>query len=235
MKIEVWSDVMCPFCYIGKRKFETALGQFDYAGDVEVIWKSYQLSPDMQTSPGKSIHQFLADHKGITLEHATEMNAQVAGFAAQAGLNFDFDRTIPANTFKAHRFAHLAKQHGLQDKAEEALFEAYFTKGENIDDTTTLVGLGDTIGLDAAETEMVLQSDRYAADVNQDIYEAQQIGVRGVPFFVFDRKVAVSGAQDSSVFLQALEKTYTEWQKSNPQTIAEIIQGSSCAPDEECG
>ncbi|RZK77269.1 MAG: DsbA family oxidoreductase, partial [Pedobacter sp.] len=207
MKVEIWSDVMCPFCYIGKRKFEGALEQFKNTDNIEIVWKSFQLAPDMQTDPDKSIHQFLAEHKGLGLEQAKEMNEQVANYAAQAGLDFNFDQTVPANSFNAHRFAHFAKHHGLQDKAEEALFKAYFTDGKNIDDIEILVKLGQEIGLSPTETRSALESSLYANNVRHDINEARQLGVRGVPFFVFDRKVAVSGAQGSEVFLQALKKT----------------------------
>src|ERR1700712_3645069 len=125
MKVEIWSDVMCPFCYIGKRKFETALSQFDENKNIEIVWKSFQLAPDLKTTPDKNIHQFLADHKGMSLAQAKGLNDRVAGVAAQSGLEYNFDKAIPANSFKAHRFTHFAKQHHLQDKAEESLFKAY--------------------------------------------------------------------------------------------------------------
>jgi predicted DsbA family dithiol-disulfide isomerase len=213
MKVEIWSDVMCPFCYIGKRKFEAALAQFKDNASIDIIWKSFQLAPELKTAPNKNSHQFLAEHKGMSLEQATRMNNQVADLAQQVGLVYDFDRAIPANSFNAHRFAHLAQHHELQAKAEEALFSAYFTEGRNIDDIATLVQLGEEIGLEPTDTRIVLDSNKYAAEVQQDIYEAQQIGVRGVPFFVFDRKYAVSGAQESGVFLETLGKAFTEFKE----------------------
>jgi predicted DsbA family dithiol-disulfide isomerase len=234
MTIEIWSDVMCPFCYIGKRKFETALAQFNYRANINVIWKSFQLAPDLKTNPVKNIHQFLAEHKGMSLEQAKGMNDQMAQVAKQVGLHYDFDKAIPANSFNAHRFSHLAKQHGLQNDAEERLFKAYFTEGKNIDDISTLVQLGVEIGLDATETKTVLESDQYANDVHQDIDEAQQVGVRGVPFFVLDRKYAISGAQDSETFLQAIDTSYTEWLQKHPSAIIEISEGASCKADGEC-
>jgi len=216
MKIEIWSDVVCPFCYIGKRKFEAALSDFKHASDVEIIWKSYQLSPEMKTIPGKSIHQYLSEHKRISLSEATAMNSQVAGWAMQVGLQYHFDKAIPANTFRAHRFSHLAKQHGVQNEAEEKLFSAYFTEGKNIDDLETLVQIGTEIGMEASSVKEVLESDKYADAVRSDIQEAYSLGLRGVPFFVFDRKYSVSGAQDSKVFLTTLEKAYESWRKENP-------------------
>ncbi|NDP21196.1 MAG: DsbA family oxidoreductase [Paludibacter sp.] len=211
MKVEIWSDVMCPYCYMGKRKFETALSQFNEAADVEIVWKSFQLSPDMITAPDKSIHQLLADLMEISIEEAKEYNDRVTNSAKQYGLVYNFDTAIPANSFNAHRFSHLAKQHGLQDEAEERLFKAYFSDGKNVDDIPTLIQLGVEIGLDADELKTALESDMYADDVRKDLYEARQIGVRGVPFFLFDNKLSVSGAQDSKVFLETLEKAYAQY------------------------
>ncbi len=206
---------MCPFCYIGKRKFEAALAQFSHKNNIQVIWKSFQLSPDMKTDPNKNINQFLAEHKGISLQEAKRMNDYVTEMASQVGLTYHFDKSVVANSFKAHRFSHFAKQHGKQNEAEEKLFHAYFTDGKNIDNNDTLIQLGIELGLDKSTLKHALETEMYADDVNNDIYEAQQIGVRGVPFFVFDRKYAISGAQDSQVFLQTLEKSFTEWDKEN--------------------
>lgn len=216
LKIEIWSDIMCPFCYIGKRKFEAALADFKHASELEIIWKSYQLSPDMKTIPGKSIHQYLSEHKRISLSEATAMNNQVAGWARQVGLQYNFDIAIPANTFMAHRFSHLALKYGLQNEAEEKLFCSYFTEGKNIDDVGTLTQIGTEIGMEAGTVKKVLESEEYAEAVRNDIQEAINLGLRGVPFFVFNRKFAVSGAQDSKVFLNTLEKAYDAWRKENP-------------------
>lgn len=216
MKIEIWSDVVCPFCYIGKRKLEAALAEFKHASDIEIIWKSYQLSPEMKAVPGKNIHQYLSDHKRISLGEATAMNNQVADWARQVGLQYNFDKAIPANTFMAHRFSHLALHCGLQNEAEEKLFSAYFTEGKNIDDVETLAQIGTEIGIDPGMVKSTLESDKYADDVRNDIQEAYSLGLRGVPFFVFDRKYSVSGAQDSKVFLNTLEKAYDSWRKENP-------------------
>jgi predicted DsbA family dithiol-disulfide isomerase len=211
MRIEIWSDVMCPFCYIGKRKFEQALAQFPARDNIQLVWKSFQLSPEIITDHTKNIHQFLADHKGMSLEQATQMNNQVTEMAALVGLVYNFDKSVVANSFNAHRFSHFAKSKGKQNEAEELLFQSYFTDGKDIDDYPTLVELGNRIGLDAEELSGVLQSGRYADDVRADIMEAQQLGVRSVPFFVFDRKYAVSGAQETNTFLQALESAFKEW------------------------
>lgn len=206
MKVEIWSDVMCPFCYIGKRRFEAALAQFDDAANVEINWKSFQLNPTLKTDPSISIHQYLANAKGWDLEYAQQVNQQVTEMAEGEGLTYNFDRAIVANSFNAHRLIQLAKQHGLGGAAEEALFKAYFTEGKNIDDYETLINIGTAIGLPAEEIKQMLDTNSFADAINADINEAQALGIRGVPFFVIDRKYAVSGAQPTEVFLQALSR-----------------------------
>jgi predicted DsbA family dithiol-disulfide isomerase len=234
MKVEIWSDVMCPFCYIGKRRFENALQQFENKDDVEIEWKSFQLNPDMETNPSINIDQYLADIKGWTIDHARDLNAHVTQMAAEAGLTYNFDKAVVANSFNAHRFSHLAKKNGLGIEAEEQLFKAYFTDGKNIDDQNTLIELGKQIGLDAEEIKQTLESNAYADEVKHDIAEAQYLGIKGVPFFVMNNKYAVSGAQAEEVFEQTLQKAYAEWQKENPKPKFEIIEGESCGPDGNC-
>lgn len=234
MKIEIWSDVMCPFCYIGKRRFETALDSFKNKDQIEIFWKSFQLSPDLKTQPEKDIHHFLAEHKGFSVDEAKNMNAQVAQMAQQAGLTFNYDDMIVANSFLAHRFAHFAKAHGKQNEAEELLFRAHFTTGKNIDDLPTLLELGKEIGLDPEALKKSLEKGDYTEDVKNDIREAQQIGVRGVPFFVFNRKYAVSGAQAVEVFQQTIEKSFEEWKSEQQKNPLEIIEGDQCDIDGNC-
>jgi len=188
MKVEIWSDVMCPFCYIGKRRFEQALQHFEHKEEVEIEWKSFQLNPDLETDPAISINQYLADRKGWTIDHARQMNDHVTKMAAEAGLTYNMDKAVVANSFKAHRFSHLAKKHGLGVEAEEALFKAYFTDSKNIDDNAILAELGKQIGLDVAEAEQVLNSEAYADEVKHDIDTAQYLGIQGVPFFVLNNK-----------------------------------------------
>lgn len=210
MKVEIWSDIACPFCYIGKRRFEMAMKRFEHQDEVEVIWHSYQLDPGMKHIPGANIDQVLAEKKGWSPEQAKEMNAHVVKMAKESGLNYDMDKVVPANTFDAHRLTHLAKKHGLQDKAEERLFAAYFIEGKNISDHNVLAGLGKEIGLDEAEVKSMLGSDQYKSEVQEDIEEADLLRIRGVPFFVINRKYGVSGAQPETTFLQALETAYSE-------------------------
>ena len=210
MKVEIWSDVMCPFCYIGKRKFENALAQFEHKENVEIVWKSFQLNPSMKTVPGKSINQYLAEIKGWSVEQAKTMNDRVTGIAKAVGLHYDFDKAVVANSFDAHRLIQFAKTKGKGDAAEEALFKAYFTEGKNTADHAVLLDLAKSIGLAEAETKQVLDSDAFSTEVKFDIAHAQQIGVTGVPFFVLGNKYAISGAQESDVFLQALNTTWQE-------------------------
>ena len=204
MKIEIWSDVMCPFCYIGKRQFEKALAQFEKKDEVEIIWKSFQLNPAMKTEPGRNINQYLAEIKGCTVEQAKQLNDRVVKMAEGIGLKYDFDKAVLANSFNAHRLVQLGKKHHKGDLIEEGLFKAYFTEGKNTNDASTLLQIGTEAGLDAAEIKKMLDSDSFSNEVIADIDEARQLGVRGVPFFVKDRKVAVSGAQGAETFLDFL-------------------------------
>jgi len=210
MTVEIWSDVMCPFCYIGKRKFEAALAQFPYRDQVVVEWKSFQLDPQLKTDPTKNVHQSLAEKKGWTPEHTREMSNHVTNMAQQVGLTYDFDRAVVANSFDAHRLSHLAKAHDLQDQLEERLFAAYFTEGKNTADSAVLVQLGTEAGVPSTEITLMLASDQYADAVRKDIYEAQQVGVTGVPFFVLDGRYSISGAQETALFLRALNQIWAE-------------------------
>lgn len=233
MKVEIWSDVMCPFCYIGKRRFEEALQQSGHQDKIEIEWKSFQLNPDLKTDPSVNFMQHLADAKGWTLDYTQQLNDHVNQMAAEVGLNYSSDRVV-ANSFNAHRFSHLAKKRQLGNEAEEALFKAYFTNGQNIDDTATLIALGTEIGLNAEELKQVLGSDTYAEDVRQDIAEAQHLGIRGVPFFVMNNKYGISGAQALPVFMETIEKSFTEWEQENSKPALTIIEGQSCTPDGDC-
>ena len=218
MKVEIWSDVMCPFCYIGKRKFELALKNFPHREKVEITWKSFQLNPDMVTDPDKNINQYLAEAKGWSLKQAEDANNYVTDIAKNVGLTYNMDKAIVANSFDAHRLSHLAKKYNKQDALEEQLFLAYFTEGKNTADHNILTEIGVGIGLDEQEIKTMLNSNEFSAEVNKDILEAQMVGARGVPFFVFDRKYAVSGAQDPATFEQVLT---TVWEESEPKKVIE--------------
>lgn len=233
LKIEIWSDVMCPFCYIGKRKLEGALEQFPHNKNIEIEWKSFQLDPNATAQPGKDIYGYLAERYGRDRSWAVEMHQNVTDQAKAAGLDYHFDKVIMANSFDAHRLSHLAKKHHVGNQLEELIFKAYFTEGKDVSDQETLVALGREVGLDEAEIRNMLASGEYADAVRQDIAEAQQIGVRGVPFFVMDRKYAVSGAQPVEAFLQTLEKSWEDWGGKN-QFQELNSDGAVCSPEGNC-
>lgn len=234
MKVEIWSDVMCPFCYIGKRNFETALEKFADKGHIEVIWKSYQLNPSMSEVAKDSYQDYLVKHKGMSQEQVKGMLENVTQSAKDVGLEYNFDKAIMVNSLSAHKLIQFAKTKGLGDQAEERLFLAFFTEGKNIADINTLVQLAKEIGLDKTEVKTAFTDEEYASLVNHDIQEARQIGVQGVPFFVLDRKYGVSGAQPAEAFSKNLEVAFAEWRKLNPETKLEVTQGESCTPDGIC-
>lgn len=230
MRVEIWSDVACPFCYIGKRKFEIALSKFEHKDKVEIVWKSYILDPSIQYEEGKTLYQYLCERKGWSMDYTRQINEHVINMAKEVGLTYHMDEAKVANTFNAHRLSHLAAKHGLQGKAEEKLFAAYFTEGKNISEEATLIQLGVEIGLDSTEVKSMLNSKEYYKEVQSDLEEAQQIGVRGVPFFVANRKMAVSGAQDSEVFLQFLEKMWEEEYKDIKGKDGSVCEDGVCTP-----
>ncbi|MGM0478243.1 MAG: DsbA family oxidoreductase [Bacteroidota bacterium] len=209
MKVEIWSDVMCPFCYIGKRRFEKAVDSLGIRDEVEIIYRSFLLDPELATDPNKNVTQHLANKKNISLEEAQKMNEHVTGMAAEEGLNYDLENAVVANSRNAHRLLHFAKSKGKQAAFKEALLKGYFEEGKNIDKMDVLKSIGASVGLDEEELGKVYNSASYTEDVIQDIQRAQQIGVQGVPFFVINEKFALSGAQPTDTFKQALQKVRT--------------------------
>lgn len=231
LKIQIWSDIMCPFCYIGKRRIEEALGLFEHKDNVAIEWKSYQLDSGFVASADDNMVDHLAEkYKKDTL-WAQGMLDNMTQNAKTAGLDFHFDKAILANSFHAHRLLHLAKKYNLANDLEELLFKAYLTDGKNINDLNTLKELGIAVGLKAAVIDEVLHSNAYANEVQQDINNAQSIGVQGVPFFVFDNKYAVSGAQSAATFLETLEKVWEEGKFQVKPTVLNTIDGDSCGID----
>jgi|TARA_R110002050_G_scaffold66907_7_gene144978 predicted DsbA family dithiol-disulfide isomerase len=211
MKIEIWSDIVCPFCYIGKRRFENALAKFDKKDQIEVIYKSFQLNPEIKTDMDKSVVQYLSESKGVTLEKAREMTEYVTQQAGIEGLDYKMDKAVVANTFRSHRLLHLALAQGLQLEMKERLLKAYFIEGKNIDDVSILADLAKEVGItDAEET---LKNDNFTDQVKRDLMESKQIGIQGVPFFVFNGKYGISGAQESKVFAEAIEQSFKEWEE----------------------
>jgi predicted DsbA family dithiol-disulfide isomerase len=232
MEIKIWSDVRCPFCYIGKRKFESALENFTHKNDIKISWKSFQLDPNLKTDPTISTIDYFVENKGVSAEQAEQMLSGAAQMGAESGLTLDFENSVLANSFNAHRLIQMAKSKGLGNEIEEALFKAHFEQAKNIDSQEELIEVGSSIGLDSKEVEKMLKSDDFAYEVKQDELEARNIGVRGVPFFVFNDKFAVSGAQSPEVFLQNLDKAWEEFSKDN--SGLEITEGESCFTDGTC-
>lgn len=232
ISVEIWSDIVCPFCYIGKRRLENALANFPHADAIEIHWRSFELDAEADPKPGQSLYQVLAAKYGNTEQWARQMCADMTKSAAAEGLAFDFDQAVLANTFRAHRLVHLAAQHGRQDAAKERLFMAYLEEGRDINDISTLQELAAELGLPAAEVGQVLTTDIFAEEVRHDEYQARQIGVRGVPYFVFDNKYAVSGAQPTELFEQVLAKV---WAEAAPQHVQLTSpDGASCDLDGTC-
>lgn len=230
MKVQIWSDVVCPFCYIGKRKFEKALEGFAAKDKVEIEWKSFQLDPEMDNKAGLNVHEYLGKRKGGTTADGKRMNDQMAAIAKEVGLEFNFDKGIINNTITAHQLLHFAKTKGVQDQMKERVFKAYYTDGKDVSNIDTLVQLAAEVGLDEAETRKVLEENIFAKEVLADQEQAYQIGVQGVPFYVFNNKYAVSGAQPPETFAQVLEKV---WEEEKPALVVEQGEGF-CTIDGEC-
>lgn len=208
MVIDIWSDIMCPFCYIGKRHLEAALKQLSEDVPVEINWHSYLLDPNMVVpEKPQNPYEYLAAKKGMELDESIEMHEYVEEMAARAGLKYRFDIARIANPVNAHRLIQLAKTKGLGDAAEECFFSAYFTEGKDLGDHATMMELGIVIGLPEDEIAAVLSSDAYLDAVQKDLYDAQLMGIRGVPFFLINGKVAISGAQPVPDFVRVLKET----------------------------
>ena len=210
LKVQIWSDVMCPFCYIGKRKIEEAITQFENKESIEIEWKSFQLDPSFVATPNETIADHLAEKYGRDIDWAESMLENTAQTAKSNGLDFHFEKAILANSLNAHRLSHLAKKHNLSNELEELLFKAYFTEGKDVNDWNTLQEIGQKAGLHIDEIKQLIETDTFTKEVRADQQEAQSLGVTGVPFFVFDNKYAVSGAQPTDVFLKTLEKAWEE-------------------------
>jgi predicted DsbA family dithiol-disulfide isomerase len=215
VNIEIWSDIACPWCFIGKRRFEGGSGLFAGAGEgraVEVEYHSFELSPDTPVDFDGSEVDFLAGHKGIPAEQVGQMLERVTGIASTLGLNYDYDNLKHTNTVKAHELLHFAKARGKQLELAERLFSAYFEEGRHVGRAEDLADLAAEVGLDRAEALAALESSQYLEDVRADQRTAAEFGINGVPFFVIDGKYGVSGAQEAQTFAQVLEQVWTERQ-----------------------
>ena len=235
MKVEIWSDVVCPCCYVGKRRFEAALAAFQHADDVEVTWRSFELDPRAPAEREGDYVSRLAAKYEVSAVEAQAMVDRMTDSAATEGISMRFDLARPGNTFAAHRLIHLAGERGVQDAVKERLLAATFTDGEPIGDRDTLVRLGADAGLDADEARSVLETDAYADDVRADERQAAAFGISAVPFFVIARTYGISGAQPAPVLRSALERA---WAESHPTPLTAVgatgdagpgCEGDSCA------
>ncbi|WP_426989549.1 DsbA family oxidoreductase [Pseudarthrobacter sp. Y6] len=231
MNIEIWSDVACPWCYIGKRRFEAALAEFPHRDAVDVTWRSYQLDPTLPEHYDGTELEYLSTRKGMAPQQVSQMFDHVAEQAKGEGLDYRFDQVVVANSFTAHRLIHLAAQHGQQDAAKERLLSDHFEHGKDIGSQEYLTELGLDLGINADEVAELFSTDKYADDVRFDFEEARALGITGVPFFVIDRKFGLSGAQPAETFTAALNQA---WQETHPLVLVNAADGNdgeACGPD----
>lgn len=231
MKVEIWSDIVCPWCAIGKARFDQALEGFAHRDDVEVVWRSFELDPSAPHEMTGPLAEHLAAKYGVSVDDAIGMQQHMTNVAAAEGLTFRFDIARSGNTFDAHRLLHLAAERGLQHELNERLLRAYLAEGEPIADRPTLARLAAQVGLDEAEAAGVLDGDGYADAVRADEAQARAYGISGVPFFVIDGAYGVSGAQPADALLEVLD---TAWAASHPLAMVGGHAAESCA-DGSCG
>lgn len=236
MKIEIWSDIVCPFCYIGKSYYEQALAQFPHRDSVQTVYKSFELNPNEASSNNERTLETLAKKFGVSIEQAEGMTAQIAEQAKQAGLIFNFEKMLSINTFDAHRLIQFAQSKGNATALVETIFKAYFTDNIDVSDHSALISIAIENGLVEDEVRAVLSADTFTKEVRADESEAQQLGISGVPFFVVNRKYAISGAQPVNVFIETLNKAWSEQQDNGFVQVAsnDADSGASCDPDSGC-
>jgi predicted DsbA family dithiol-disulfide isomerase len=228
MQVEVWSDVVCPWCFIGKRRLETALSRFAHAGEVEVVWRSFQLDPSVPEGETSPTLPSLAAKYGRSVEEMRGQLSHVEGVAADEGLEYHLAEAVSGNTLLAHQLIHLAAERGLGGELKERLLHAYFEEQRSVFDVESLVELGAEAGLDAEEARAALTDRRYLAAVHEDIATARALGATGVPFFVVDRTYGAAGAQPADVLLQLLERA---WADSHPLLTVPAADGCT---DDSC-
>lgn len=228
MKIEIWSDVACPWCFIGKRRFEAALASFPHRDAVDVTWRSYQLDPALPEHYDGTELEYLSSRKGMPAQQVSQMFDHVAQQAKGEGLDYHFEKVVVANSFTAHRLIHLAAAHGKQDAAKERLLSDHFEHGKDIGSRGYLSSLGADLSLPAGEVEELFTTDKYTDEVRFDFQEARALGITGVPFFVIDRKFGLSGAQPTETFTAALNQA---WQEANPLVLVNSTDAEACGPD----
>ena len=226
MDVEIWSDIACPWCYVGKRRFEAALAGFEHRDDVRVTWRSFELDPAAPAERPVDGATHLAEKYGMSVEQARATQAQMTGVAASVGLEFRFDRARGGATFDAHRLVHLAAAHGVQDAMKERLMRAYLTEGELMSDHAALERLAGEVGLDGDEARELLAGDRYAAEVRADEQTAAALGISAVPFFVVDRALGAAGAQPPATLAVLLRQGWD----ARP-AVPVVATGDACGPE----
>jgi predicted DsbA family dithiol-disulfide isomerase len=223
LRVDIWSDIACPWCYVGKRRLEAAIARFEHAEDIDVHWRSFELDPDAKESTGAYAERLAAKYR-VSVAEAESMIDRMTRVAADEGLEFHFERIRPGNTFDAHRLLHLAGERGRQTELNERLLRAYLTEGKAVGDPAVLAALAVEVGLDESEVRAVLATDRYAIDVRTDELQARELEITGVPFFVFDRRLGVSGAQSADILLVALGRALAE-------QAPELVADAWCGPE----
>ena len=232
MTIDIWTDLMCPFCFIGKKNFEAAFAQFPERDNISIKWHSYRLEPDFHPRAKKNAHKIFAEYKKIPIDKARELNNYVIQMAAKTGITFDMENLQWADTLMAHRLLQWARQYRLAEQLEQRLFEAVFCNGENIGSNDTLLAIANEAGLPLREAKAILNSTAYTEEVRQDIRQSQSLGLRGVPFFLVDNKITFSGAVQPNDFLSVLTESFANWKAENPQSVS--LDGESCGIDGIC-
>lgn len=222
MKVEIWSDIACPFCYIGKTKFQKALDNFDHADEVEVNYRAFQIAPTAKKNTGLTMDQVLAQSHGLTVEKAHQLNLQVASEAKKVGLNYDFDHLIPTNSLDALQLTYFAREFGKTSEMTERLMKAYLVEGQDIGDYQTLLKLSKEVGLDSQQAGLALQENKYKSQIQEEREEAINKGLQGVPLFIINDKYTISGAQPIEIFTNALNEA---WKEEKP--VKESTEDSS--------
>ena len=232
MKVEIWSDFACPFCYIGKKRFEKVLAEFPFKDEVEIVFKAYQLNPNAPKQMVGSAYENFAKSHHMSEDGARKRFAMFTKIKKNEGLVYDYDKIQMTNTLDAHRLAKWSNQFGKESKLTDRFMKAYFSEGKNLADHHTLLALIEELGLDVTKAKAILQSDDFKLEAKQEMQEGASVGVQGVPFFVIDRKYGISGAQEAGYFRQALQQIYEE---TKPVKKVEIKgEAGAVCDDETC-
>ncbi|MBF6598852.1 MAG: DsbA family oxidoreductase [Fermentimonas sp.] len=236
MKIEVWTDIMCPYCYLGKIHFEKALRQFNHTDELNVVWKAFQLNPDLpDKGNGYPVKEYLVNSAGYPEEGIKSMFENLKKLADEAGVEFNLQNAVAANTHDAHRLIKLASKRGLDSAVLMKLSKAYFEEAKDYSSWDLLISIGKEVGLEEDEIRTMLESDEYSYEIKQDIQEAGNLGFDTVPTFLMDKRQAIVGSEPVELFLEVLNKSYNDWKSRNTEAAnPEIIKGKSCSADGTC-